>query len=51
MGIASTYEGSVAQAGARSLEQERGDRERQIEDFELLLESVEAQNLQRYGPA
>lgn len=47
MGIASAiYEGSLARASARALEQERVDRDRQLLDFEDLLESVEAQNLQ-----
>ena len=47
MGIASAiYEGSLARATAVSLEQERRERARQLRDFEDLLESVEAQNLE-----
>ena len=46
MGIANAiYEGSIARAGALSLEQERRDRLRQLRSFEDLLETVEAQNL------
>lgn len=46
MSIASAvYEGSLARATSRTLEQERLDRERQLQDFEDLLEAVEAQNL------
>jgi hypothetical protein len=40
------YEGSLARAGSRTLEQERLERDRQLRDFEDLLESVEAQNLE-----
>jgi hypothetical protein len=47
MGIASAiYEGSLARASGVSLEQERRERARQLQDFEDLLESVEAQNLE-----
>jgi len=47
MGIASAiYEGSLARASSLSLEQERRERDRQLQGFEDLLESVEAQNLQ-----
>jgi hypothetical protein len=46
MGIANAiYEGSIARAEALSLEQERRDRLRQLQNFEDLLETVEAQNL------
>ena len=47
MGIAGAiYEQTLAQAGARSIEEERRDRERQILEFEEFLETVEGQNLQ-----
>jgi hypothetical protein len=40
------YEGSLARAACRTLEPERLERDRQLQDFEDLLESVEAQNLE-----
>jgi len=47
MGIASAvFEVSLAQATALPFEQERLDRARQLQEFEELLDSVEAQNLQ-----
>ena len=47
MGIAGAiFEGSLAQASALALEQERRDRTRQLQELEDLLESVESQNLQ-----
>ena len=47
MGIASAvYEGSLARASARTLDEERLERERRLQDFEDLLDAVEAQNLQ-----
>jgi hypothetical protein len=46
MGIASAiYDGSIARASSLTLEQERRRRERQLQEFEDLLEAVEAQNL------
>ena len=46
MGIASAVqEGTLARASALSVEQERRERARRLQDFEDLLESVEAQNL------
>ena len=50
MGIASAIqEGSLAHASARTLVEERHERARQLQDFEDLLEAVEAQNLQAEG--
>ncbi|MFI5285164.1 MAG: hypothetical protein ACHQ4F_02475 [Candidatus Dormibacteria bacterium] len=50
MGIASAIqEGSLAHACARTLVQERHERARRLQDFEDVLESVEAQNLQAEG--
>jgi hypothetical protein len=47
MGIAGAiFEGSVARASALTLEQERRDRARQLQELDDLLESVESQNLQ-----
>lgn len=47
MGIASAvFEVSLAQATALPFEQERLDRARQLQEFEEILDSVEAQNLQ-----
>ena len=47
MGIAGAiYEGSLARTTALGLEQERRERARQLQDFEDLLESVEAQNIE-----
>src|SRR5579864_2526598 len=43
------YDGALARASARTLEQERRDRARQLADFEDLLDSVESQNLQTAG--
>jgi hypothetical protein len=46
MGIASAvHEGTLARVSALSLEHERRERARRLQDFEDLLESVEAQNL------
>jgi hypothetical protein len=46
MGIASAiYEGSLARATSLSFEHERRESARQLQDFEDLLESVEAQNV------
>ena len=46
MGIAgAVFEGSLARASALTLEQERQDRARQLQEFEDLLDSVESQNL------
>jgi hypothetical protein len=46
MGIAgAVFEGSLARASALTLEQERRDRARQLQEFEDLLDSVESQNL------
>ena len=47
MAIASAiYEGSVACASAYAQEQDRMERERQLQEFENLLAAVETQNLQ-----
>jgi hypothetical protein len=47
MGIASAVQERIrAQSTARTTEQERRERARQLHDLEDLLESVEAQNLQ-----
>jgi hypothetical protein len=47
MGIAGAiHEGSLARASARSLEQERQDRDRLLQDSEDLLGAVEARNLE-----
>ena len=46
MGIASAiYEGSLARATSLSFEHERRESARQLQDFEDLLKSVEAQNI------
>jgi hypothetical protein len=46
MGIAGAiFEGSRAQASALTLEQERRDHARQLQELDDLLESVESQNL------
>jgi hypothetical protein len=50
MGIATAIqERSLAYGSARTLVQQRLDRTRQLQDFDDLLESVEAQNLQAEG--
>src|ERR1700730_9826202 len=50
MGIASAiYDGSIARASSLTLEQERRQRERQLQEFEDLLEAVETQNLRTEG--
>jgi hypothetical protein len=47
VGIATAIqERSLAQAEARTVEQERQERARQLQDFEDLLDRIEAQNLQ-----
>jgi hypothetical protein len=51
MGIASAvFEGSLARTSALTLEQERRDRARQLQELEDLLASVESRNLRtQYG--
>ena len=46
---AAVYDGTLARASARTLEEERRDRARQLAEFEDLLDSVESQNLQTAG--
>ena len=47
MGIASAiHEGSLARASARTLEEVRVEADRRLQDFDDLLDAVEAQNLQ-----